>query len=49
MIHQHDDKDRNLQKKIKRQKYLEQKLSCNFVRCNLDSKSFNIFAVINEI
>ena len=34
---------------MKRQKELEKKLSCEFIRINPDEKDFNIFKTINEI
>lgn len=32
-----------------RQKYIENKLDCTFIRYNPESKTFNIFEVINQI
>ena len=34
---------------IQRQKALEKKLGCEFIRINSDEKDFNIFKAINEI
>ena len=42
-------KERNIDHEIKRQKALEKKLSCKFIRINPDEKCFNIFKAKNEI
>ena len=42
-------KDRNIDHEIPRQKALEKKLSCEFIRINSDKKDFNTFKAINEI
>ena len=41
--------DRNIDHEIKRQKTLEKKLSCGFIRINPDESDFNIFKSINEM
>ena len=41
--------DRNLNNEIERQKALEKKLNCIFIRINPDEKDFNIFKEINQI
>ena len=41
--------DRNIDYKIKRQKPIEQKLVCKFIRTDLDKEDFDIFRTINEI
>ena len=41
--------DRNINNEIKRQKALENKLSCVFIRINPNEKDFNIFKEINKI
>ena len=41
--------DRNINNEIKRQKALENKLSCVFIRTNPNEKDFNIFKEINKI
>ena len=35
--------------RIKRQKTIEQELSCNFIRIGSDKEDFDIFTTINEI
>ena len=42
-------KDRNIEHEIKRQKTLEKERSSEFIRINLDEKSFNIFKAKNEL
>ena len=42
-------KDRNIDHEIQRQKALEKKLSCEFIRINSDEKDFNILKAINKI
>ena len=41
--------NRNIDYKIKRQKVLEQKLGCKFIRINPEKKEFDISRAINEI
>ena len=41
--------DRNLSNEIERQKALEEKLSCVFIRINPDEQNFSIFREINKI
>ena len=41
--------DRNINNEIKRQKALENKLNCVFIRINPNKKDFNIFKEINKI
>ena len=41
--------DRDIEYEVKRQKYIENKLGCQFIRYNPDAKDFNIFKVINRI
>ena len=41
--------DRNINNEIKRQKALENKLSCVFIRINPNEKDFNIFKEIKKI
>ena len=43
----HDDRDIGYE--IARQKHIEQKLDCTFIRYNPDAKHFDIFQVINKI
>ena len=42
-------KDKNIDYKIQRQKALENKHGCNFIRIDPDEEDFNIFKAINEI
>ena len=41
--------DRNINNEIKRQKALENKLNCVFIRINPNEKDFNIFKEIKKI
>ena len=41
--------DRNIDYEIKRQKAIEQKLGCKFIRIDPDKENFDIFRTINEI
>ena len=41
--------NRNIGYKIKRQKTMEQELSCDFIRISPDKEDFDIFTTINEI
>ena len=45
-IHENEHSDRNIDYKIKRQKTIEQKLSCDFIRTNSGKKDFDIFKAI---
>ena len=42
-------KDRDIGYEVTRQKYIETKLGCTFIRYNPDAKDFDIFIVINSI
>ena len=42
-------KDRSIDCEIKRQKAIEKRLGCEFIRINPDEENFNIFEPINEI
>ena len=42
-------KDRDIGYEVTRQKYIETKLGCTFIRYNPDDKDFDIFSVINSI
>ena len=42
-------KDRDIGYEVTRQKYIETKLACTFIRYNPDAKDFDIFIVINSI
>ena len=44
-----DHNDRDIEYEVKRQKYIEEKLKCSFIRFNPDAPDFNIFRVINRI
>ena len=48
-IHENEHSDRNIDYKIKRQKTIEQKLSCDFIRTNSGKKDFDIFKAITEV
>ena len=39
--------DRDIEYEGKRQKYIENKLGCQFIQYNSDAKDFNMFKVIN--
>ena len=41
--------NRNVNHEIERQKVLEKKLNCTFIRINPDEKDFNIFQEINKM
>jgi hypothetical protein len=41
--------DRKEYEEKERQKYLEEKLKCKFIRYNPDAKDFDIYTVINQI
>ena len=40
-------KDRGIEYQVRRQKYIENKLGCQFIRFNPDARDFNIFEVAN--
>ena len=42
-------KDRDIGYEVTRQKHIESKLGCTFIRYNPDDKDFDIFSVINSI
>ena len=44
----HDHKDRDINHKIRRQKFIDQ-LNCKFIRYNPDAKDFTIESVLNKI
>ena len=44
-----DHKDRDIEYEVRRQKYIENKLGCQFIRFNPDARRFNIFEVANRI
>ena len=44
-----DHQDRDIEYEFKRQKYIEDKLRCIFIRYNPEAKDFNLFKVINPI
>ena len=41
--------DRNIDDEIKRQKVIEQRLGCDFIKTDPDKEDFDIFKAINEI
>ena len=47
-IDENDHSDRNIDYEIKRQKAIEQKLGCEFIRINPGKDEFDIFKAINE-
>ena len=42
-------KDRDINYEIERQKIIEKKFGCKFIRVNPDKNNYNIFKTINEI
>ena len=48
-IDEKDHQDRDISRKIERQKALEKELSCKFIRINPDKENLNIFKAQNEI
>ena len=48
-IDEYNYEDRDIGCEIKRQKALEKKLGCKFIRINPEKKNFNVFQAINEI
>ena len=41
-------RDRDIEYEVRRQKYIENKLGCQFIRRNPNARDFNIFEVVNE-
>ena len=48
-IDEKDHQDRDISRKIERQKALEKEISCKFIRSNSNKENFNIFKAQNEI
>ena len=48
-IDEKDHQDRDISREIERQKALEKKLGCKFIRINPDKESFDIFKAQNQI
>lgn len=48
-IDEHDHMDRNKTTEKEREVYIKKKLNCQFLRCNPDSKTFSIPALIGQI
>ena len=46
---EHDRKDRGINYEIKRQKFIEDQLNCQFICYNPDAKDFTIKSVLNKI
>ena len=46
---EHDHKDRDINYEIRRQKFIEDQLSCRFIRYNPDAKDFMTESVLNKI
>ena len=44
-----DHKDRDNDFELKRQRIIEKRLGCKFIRFNLDDPEFEVFKVINKI
>ena len=44
-----DHKDRDIEYEVKRQKHIENKLNCHFIRYNPDADDFDPFHLINKI
>ena len=42
-------RDRNIDHEIKRQKAIEEKLDCKFIRIDPDEENFNVFKAQNEV
>ena len=42
-------RERDIDYEVRRQKYIEEKLGCKFIRYNPDAEDFNLFKVINRI
>ena len=43
------NKDSDIEYEVRRQKYIENKLGCQFIRFNPDARGFNIFEAANRI
>ena len=48
-IDENGHSSRNIDSKIKRQKAIERKLICKFIRIDPEKEDFNIFRTINKI
>ena len=48
-VDQKNHQDRDISREIERQKALEKKLACKFIRINPDKENFNIFKAQSEI
>ena len=48
-IDENGSSDRNIDNEIKRQKTIEQKLGCKFIRIDPDKENFDVFKAINKI
>ena len=48
-IDENGHSDRNIDRKIKRQRVIEQELGCKFIRIDPDEEDFDIFRAINEV
>ena len=48
-VHEKGHQDRDFNYEVQRQKALEEKRSCKFIRISPDEKNFNIFKAQNEI
>ena len=46
---EYDHKDRDIDYEINRQKFIEDRLNCKFIRYNPDAKDFTIGRVLNRI
>ena len=46
---EHDHRDRDIDYKIRRQKFIEDQLNCKFIRYNPDAEEFTIERVLNNI
>ena len=44
-----DHADKDIECEVNRQKHIEEKLGCTFIRYNPDAKRFDLFEVINRI
>ena len=48
-VDENNNKDRNIDQEIKREKAIEKEIDCEFIRINPDKEDFNSFKAINEI
>ena len=48
-IDENGHSDRNIDRKIKRQRVIEQELGCKFIRIDPDEEDFDISRAINEV